>query len=319
MATKKFKSNVDIQEKLIISSVTSERALIVNSDGEVVNSEVTTTELGHLSGVTAPLQTQISQAQEDASLALSEVAAVQETADDAIPSTEKGQPNGVATLDANGLVPSSQLPSYVDDVLEFANLASFPAEGESGKIYVALDTNKVYRWSGSTYIEISSSEVNSVNQKTGVVVLDSADLDHTQETPENWLVADESPIAAHLDELASRTKSLEQAAPVPVGDIAQTNFSFQNDQQTSANVTGLVFNNLSVRSFVAEVAVERDTSSEAFIFHGVNINGNFSMSQESVGDDAGVDFTITSSGQIQYTSTNGVAGTIKFRARSLTF
>jgi hypothetical protein len=49
------------------------------------------------------------------------------------------------------------LPSYVDDVLEYANLASFPATGESGKIYVALDTNKTYRWSGSAYVEISQS------------------------------------------------------------------------------------------------------------------------------------------------------------------
>lgn len=57
----------------------------------------------------------------------------------------------------DGKVPSSQLPSYVDDVLEYANLASFPATGETGKIYVALDTNKTYRWSGSAYVEISAS------------------------------------------------------------------------------------------------------------------------------------------------------------------
>ena len=55
----------------------------------------------------------------------------------------------------NGLVPSSQLPSYVDDVLEYANLAAFPATGETGKIYVAQDSNKIYRWSGSAYIEVS--------------------------------------------------------------------------------------------------------------------------------------------------------------------
>ena len=64
---------------------------------------------------------------------------------------------GVPGLDSNGKVPASQLPSYVDDVLEYANLASFPAEGESGKIYVALDTNLTYRWSGSAYVEISQS------------------------------------------------------------------------------------------------------------------------------------------------------------------
>lgn len=74
---------------------------------------------------------------------------------DAVASSQKGVANGVATLDASGLVPSSQLPSYVDDVLEYANLAGFPASGVTSKIYVALDTNKIYRWSGSAYIEIS--------------------------------------------------------------------------------------------------------------------------------------------------------------------
>ena len=56
-----------------------------------------------------------------------------------------------------GKVPSSQLPSYVDDVLEFANFASFPTTGESGKIYIAIDTNLTYRWGGSSYVVMSSS------------------------------------------------------------------------------------------------------------------------------------------------------------------
>ena len=80
---------------------------------------------------------------------------------DAVASSEKGAVNGVATLNASGLVPSSQLPSFVDDVLEYANLAGFPVSGETEKIYVALDTNKIYRWSGSAYIEISPVAGNS--------------------------------------------------------------------------------------------------------------------------------------------------------------
>ena len=66
-------------------------------------------------------------------------------ADTAVQSSEKGVVNGVATLGSDGKVPETQLPSYVDDVLEYANLSSFPQTGESGKIYVALDTNKTYR------------------------------------------------------------------------------------------------------------------------------------------------------------------------------
>jgi phage-related tail fiber protein len=70
--------------------------------------------------------------------------------------TQKGQAGGVATLDGNGLVPANQLPSYVDDILEFADLASFPISGESGKIYVAADTNATYRWTGTQYVNIPS-------------------------------------------------------------------------------------------------------------------------------------------------------------------
>ncbi len=56
-----------------------------------------------------------------------------------------------------GLVPASQLPSYVDDVIEGTNLAAFPGTGETGKIYVALDTGKTYRWSGSAYVELTDA------------------------------------------------------------------------------------------------------------------------------------------------------------------
>lgn len=87
-----------------------------------------------------------------------------------------GVANGVATLDSTGKVPTSQLPAYVDDVLEYANLASFPATGETGKIYVALDTNKTYRWSGSAYIYITSGAVDTVAGKTGVVTLVKGDV-----------------------------------------------------------------------------------------------------------------------------------------------
>jgi hypothetical protein len=73
-----------------------------------------------------------------------------------IAATEKGANSGVATLDATGKVPSSQLPSFVDDVIEAANFAALPETGEGGKIYVTLDDNKTYRWGGTTYVEISA-------------------------------------------------------------------------------------------------------------------------------------------------------------------
>lgn len=69
--------------------------------------------------------------------------------------SDRGTAGCVATLDAEGHVPASQLPSYVDDVLE-GTVATFPATGESGKIYVDTATNTSYRWSGTQYTKIAS-------------------------------------------------------------------------------------------------------------------------------------------------------------------
>ncbi|AZA74944.1 pyocin knob domain-containing protein [Chryseobacterium indoltheticum] len=97
-----------------------------------------------------------------------------------IPLSQRGAANGVATLDAAGLIPTTQLPSYVDDVIEGASLAvinALPAnEKQTGKIYVTTDTNKSYRWSGSVFVEISSGAVQSVNGQTGVVNLTYSDV-----------------------------------------------------------------------------------------------------------------------------------------------
>lgn len=83
----------------------------------------------------------------------------------------KGVANGYASLDSGGKVPSAQLPSYVDDVLEYANLATFPGAGETGKIYVAIDTNLSYRWSGSAYVLISSVPADASETVKGIAEL----------------------------------------------------------------------------------------------------------------------------------------------------
>lgn len=118
----------------------------------------------------------------------------QEQLNSKIPASEKGQPNGVATLGADGLVPSGQLPSYVDDVVEAYIVGSTPLANdwlsltaggaaltpETGKIYVVMTEgayqNKQYRWGGTTYVLCNPSDVNSVNGKTGVVVLTQDDV-----------------------------------------------------------------------------------------------------------------------------------------------
>lgn len=108
-----------------------------------------------------------------------------------VPKSEKGAANGVASLDSTGKVPSSQLPSYVDDVIEgYYYNGQFYTDSahtqlitpETGKIYVDLNTNKTYRWGGTTYVEISQSTIHKfvgtftvpTSQKTG-----SATIEHS--------------------------------------------------------------------------------------------------------------------------------------------
>ena len=89
--------------------------------------------------------------------------------------TDAGMANGVATLDGSGKVPASQLPSYVDDIIEVANFAALPVTGSTGVLYVTLDNNKVYRWTGSTYVEVSPGDVSSVFGRIGAVTAQAGD------------------------------------------------------------------------------------------------------------------------------------------------
>lgn len=103
----------------------------------------------------------------------------------------KGQANGVASLDSNGKVPSAQLPSFVDDVIDTytvsgatplsAGWLSLTAGGvaltpETGVIYVVVESgsayeNKTYRWSGSTYVEISASPAQATESTAGIAAI----------------------------------------------------------------------------------------------------------------------------------------------------
>ena len=76
---------------------------------------------------------------------------------DILESNDKGVASGVCPLDTNALIPTQYFPSSVDEIIEVANFSSLPSTGVSGKIYVTLDNHKVYRWGGTSYVEISSS------------------------------------------------------------------------------------------------------------------------------------------------------------------
>lgn len=108
------------------------------------------------------------------------------------------------------------------------------------------------------------------------------------------------------------------------GDIALTSFSAANNQVAAANVTGFAFANGTVRSFRALVSVAIDATSdlfEQFTIDGIQKSASWEISVVSVGDNSGITFSITSAGQIQYTSSNVtgfVSNTIKFRAQVTT-
>jgi len=116
------------------------------------------------------------------------------------------------------------------------------------------------------------------------------------------------------------TELLSGVAVGSPGDIAQTSFAAANNVASPANVTGLAFANGSVRAFSALVSVAIDATSDLFEeFHlqGIQKSASWNMSVDSVGDSSGITFSITSAGQVQYTSTNVsgfVGNTVKFRA-----
>lgn len=99
----------------------------------------------------------------------------------------KGKANGYASLGGDGKVPADQLPSYVDDVLEFASKTNFPSKGEKGKIYVDLSTENIFRWSGSAYVEISPSLITQADIKKLQGIEDGAEKNNvTQSMIDGW-------------------------------------------------------------------------------------------------------------------------------------
>ena len=156
--------------------------------------------------------------------------------------SEKGQANGYASLNGTGKVPASQLPSFVDDVLEYADVASFPATGETGKVYVALDTNLTYRWSGSVYVKLNDVDLTNYFNK----VTDTTD-NITEGTAKFTTQADIDKLAgieanATADQTAAEIKiAYESNADTNAfTDAEKTNLSNQSGTNTGDETTSSI-------------------------------------------------------------------------------
>lgn len=147
-----------------------------------------------------------------------------------------------ANLSNNGKVPASQLPSYVDDVVEYGTLQSFPTQGEEGKIYVAKDTNLTYRWSGTGYIEISASLALGTTSDTAYpgdkgVANENAISNETERAK-----AEESDIRAALNTEINRAQNAERRNDETVGQLrsdllSEANKRAEKDDELTSKIT----------------------------------------------------------------------------------
>jgi len=152
-----------------------------------------------------------------------------------IGSSEKGVANGVATLDGTGKIPTAQIPGSIEEVVEYANFAALPATGVASRVYVTIDNNKTFRWSGSTYIEISPSDVSSVNGMTGAVTIGvgnisglQGQLDGKAANVHSHTIADVTGLQTALDNKASTTglSNLSSTVSVLSGNIGATDTNY---------------------------------------------------------------------------------------------
>jgi hypothetical protein len=168
-------------------------------------------------------------------------------------SSLKGAVNGLAELDGAGKLLSSQLPSYVDDVLEYANISLFPVTGESGKIYIAINTNISYRWSGSVYVEISSSVALGETSSTayrgdrGKIA-----YDHSQTTGNPHGTTKNDIGLGNVDNTSDTNKPISTATQTALNLITNVNWlGDYNNGYTYTVGDGVMFNGASFRMYNA--------------------------------------------------------------------
>lgn len=153
------------------------------------------------------------------------------------PSYTIGEVSGnLAASRISGTISAANLPSYVDDVLEYASLSKFPTTGESGKIYTALDTNKIYRWSGSAYVVISETvALGTTHSSAGYGDESRAAYNHSTKTSGNPHHVTKTDVGlGNVDNTADSAKSVKYAASA--GSVAWSNVSGKPSSMPASDV-----------------------------------------------------------------------------------
>ena len=139
----------------------------------------------------------------------------------------------------SGTIAAANLPSYVDDVLEYASLSKFPTKGESGKIYTALDTNKIYRWSGSAYVVISETiALGITHSSAGYGDESRAAYNHSTKTSGNPHHVTKIDVGlGNVDNTADSAKSVKYATSAgSAGSVAWSNVSGRPSSMPASDV-----------------------------------------------------------------------------------
>lgn len=139
----------------------------------------------------------------------------------------------------SGTIAAANLPSYVDDVLEYASLSKFPTTGESGKIYTALDTNKIYRWSGSAYVVISETiALGTTHSSAGYGDESRAAYNHSTKTSGNPHHVTKTDVGlGNVDNTADSAKSVKYATSAGSADsVAWSNVSGRPSSMPASDV-----------------------------------------------------------------------------------
>ena len=156
------------------------------------------------------------------------------------PSYTIGEVSGnLAASRISGTISATNLPSYVDDVLEYASLSKFPTTGESGKIYTALDTNKIYRWSGSAYVVISETvALGTTHSSAGYGDESRAAYNHSTKTSGNPHHVTKTDVGlGNVDNTADSAKSVKYATSAgSAGSVAWANVSGRPSSMPASDV-----------------------------------------------------------------------------------